>query len=209
MNENGLINYWPINGDTRDYIGNSNMTPMANFSYTTDRFNNPRSAFYLNNGYCTVPAGVYFVGNFTITAWVKLIESTDWARLIDFGNGGQDNVVFAISSDEPAEPAIQVYNSGNQIFAESLVNLNQEWTHLAGVNNGSQLLLYVNSTLTGSIQAIYQPRSINRTICYFGRSAFHSDSDPSGNGDANACFDDIKIFNRALSPEEILSDYLG
>jgi hypothetical protein len=90
--ENGLTNYWPILNDLRDYIGSANMTPgtvsvNGTVGFGIDRFNNTDGAILLNNSYYTLPTRVYFSGDFTILAWVKLISYSSNSRLIDCGNG--------------------------------------------------------------------------------------------------------------------------
>jgi hypothetical protein len=42
-----------------DLIGGATLGG-SQYSYTYDRFYNPNSAIFLNNGYLKVPAGVYF-----------------------------------------------------------------------------------------------------------------------------------------------------
>ena len=44
--------------------------------------------------YLTLPAGVYFNGDFTIECWVYPKEFTHWSRILDFGNGANNNVVM-------------------------------------------------------------------------------------------------------------------
>lgn len=44
-----------------------------NVTYTTDRFNNPYQALALpGDGYYKLPDGVYINGDFTIIAWVRV-----------------------------------------------------------------------------------------------------------------------------------------
>jgi hypothetical protein len=62
------------------------------------------------------------------------------------------------------------------------------------------LSIYANMTLvhTGSIG--FTPANVNTMLNYVGRSSWH---DCCGDQDANATFDDLKLFNRALSVAEI------
>lgn len=68
--------------------------------------------------------------------------------------------------------------------------------------DGLDIYLYVNGVLqmttSGSVPSPGDQTLLN---CLFGRSTWYpSDSD------ANALFDDIKIFRRALTLDEILND---
>jgi hypothetical protein len=204
-NIDGLQNYWPINGDMRDYIGQSDMSVGVNAELGPDRFDNPQSALYLNNGYCTVPPGVYFNGSpFTITAWVKEVQFGYVSRLLDFGNGYDiDNIVLTISAHTTLCPFMLTFNAGTNdpsIYASSCLSLG-EWTHLAAVFDGSNGLVYLNGT-PGASQSSASPQNVLRQNCFIGRSNWLS----WGDQDADAYFDDIKIYNRALSADEIRRD---
>jgi hypothetical protein len=187
-----------------DYIGHSDMIVGANAALDSDRFKNPKSALYLNSGYCTVPPGVYFNGSFTITAWVKKVQTTNQNRLLDFGNGRIENVIFSITSSTNSKPYLAI---GQTIgwsgpLASSSALGSGVWTHLASVFNGSNAYIYLNGTLTMSESGItVHPDNIVRQDCFIGRSSWYP-----GDQDANAYFDDIKIYNRALSSQEIVQD---
>ena len=71
----------------------------SSYSFTYDRFCNAYSAIYFNIGYLQVPSGAYFKGDFTVTAWIKLISFNQFSQIIDFGNGNfLNNVMFGLSS---------------------------------------------------------------------------------------------------------------
>jgi len=208
---NGLINYWPINADLKDYIGSSDMSPGTDLEtngsvgFGADRFSDPSGAIYLNNGYYTVPPGVYFSGDFTILAWVKEVSYMEGSRLIDFGNGpNSDNVIAAICDvhSEMPRPRIFVganYNNASDHFPSAVIKLN-EWYHLAYVLNGTNMTMYINGENVGSQDSMI-PAYIVRSSSFIGRSNWYP-----GDQDANAYFDEIKIYNRALSPDEVAYD---
>jgi hypothetical protein len=190
----------------RDYIGQSDMTVCANATLVPDRFNNPQSALFLNNGYCTLPPDVYFNGGpFTILAWVNIVQAAIKSRLLDFGNGpNSDNVIFCILSGTSRQPYVSTFqgSSGSSKLLGSAVSLNV-WTHLAWVFDAKNSLVYVNGSLSAN-QTMWAPKNLLRQQVYIGRSNWHftvyKDSD------AQAYFDDIKIYNRALSGQEIMQD---
>jgi hypothetical protein len=75
-----------------DVIGGAYLFGGSNYSFVPDRFCSLNSAIYLNKGYLQVPAGVYFSGDFTLTAWIYLKSYQSYSRIFDFGNGeGKDN----------------------------------------------------------------------------------------------------------------------
>jgi hypothetical protein len=76
-----------------DVVGGANLYGGSNYSFTFDRFCSANSAIYFNKGYLQVPEGVYFSGDFTVTAWIYLKSYQSYSRIFDFGNGRiSDNV---------------------------------------------------------------------------------------------------------------------
>jgi hypothetical protein len=204
-----LINYWPIvNGNTVDYIGRANMTPMANVSFVPDRFGNAQSAVYLNNGYCKLPPGVYFNSTFTITTWIYPLNQTSGLRqrVLDCGNGpGNDNIGLAYRNVLIQPYAFTYYGTmgTSYVFAINSVTMNaDQWSHLATVYDGSNLLIYVNGiqTAAGNSDGT-KPFNVFRNQCFIGRSSWYPLDD-----DATAYLDDLKFFKLALTVQEILDD---
>lgn len=200
-----MIDYWPINDqDLRDYVNGNKMVKCTYAVFTKDRFNRSNSALYLNNGYCQVSPGVYFNGSdFTVTAWIKPIQSGIWSRLIDFGNGpNTDNVFVAYIRGQLLTPFVSIYQSSavtSSCSSSNKLNVN-EWSHVSFVLNSTHLSIYINGTLENAALAQSRPRNVNRTLSFIGKSNWPSDTN------SNAVFDDIKIYNRALSQDEIKTD---
>ena len=200
---NGLVNYWPINNDLQDYIGSSNITtgPLnenETIGFTQDRFNNPNGAIFTDPGYYIIPPGVYFSNTFSFLIWVKIIAYSSWARILDCGNAGpSDNIVIGFSEEENRIPHAEIYEGNSTQIILSAVSelLIDTWYHIAVVFDGQYLLIYVNGNLESNATS-YAPLSVIRTKCYIGRSNW---VDP----DSNACYDDIMIYNRALTQNEI------
>lgn len=58
------------------------------------------SYIWLNWGYLSAPAGVYFSGDFSVSVWIYVINFSVWERIIDFGNGaGGNNVLIFTGTD--------------------------------------------------------------------------------------------------------------
>jgi hypothetical protein len=197
-----LIYYWPLDNQLNDLINGADMylPSQGNNLLTTDRFNKPFSALSLNNDFYRVPPGVYFNGgNFTVAAWVKVKTNIRWQKLIDFGNGeDNDNIVFSLSEADSGKPSFYVYN-GNKyssvVSSESLVI--GKWTHVAFVFDKSNGYIYINDIRTASNDNFKAPNNLIRNWNYVGGSSWLADS----NTDAD--IDDLRIYSRALGPEEI------
>ncbi len=86
---------------------------------------------------------------------------------------------------------------GKWFTSTIVINLNQ-WYFVAFVLQNTTNFMYVNGSLaaTGSLPI---PNNITRTLNYFGRSYL-----PSA---PNAIFDEIKIYQGALSANDILTEF--
>jgi hypothetical protein len=203
---NGLVNYWALNlDDTKDYVGRADANSCVNGSFVADRFGNPQSALYLNNGYCRLPSNIYLTGgDFTMTAWINLIQPNLYSRILEFSNGnGFDQVSFGLATTYLYfQPFMMIDNNYNLTQFGCLQHLNlNEWNHIAFLFSRKQMQLsvYINGSFQRSIQTLIAPTDVIRSKNYIGRGA-------AGDADANAIFDDLKIYNRKLSSTELQDD---
>ena len=201
---NGLINYWTFNGNVNDCIGEANLYQGSNVALTLDRYGQSNSALSLSNGFYKVPPGVYFSGSqLTIMAWVKVRSYKSCSRLVDFGNGAnQDNIVLTLDHLTNGKPYLNFFLGTNVSagFSTKELNLNQ-WQHLACVLSSPYYSIYIDgieTTLPGSkiSLALFNLAKVNRTSNFIGRSNW-------GDPNSDAIFDDLKFFNRALTQKEI------
>ncbi len=201
----GLVHYWPFNGDLRDIINRSDLIYGANGEYTSNRNFKLSSAYYLRNGYLSLPSNVYIQGSYTVMSWVRVISVSKYMRLIEVGSSNE-YVAFLLSNTNNLQliNALFVNLQSSDTLGmctptdELIVN---KWQHVAFVLNDNLVGniyidgVQVNYAKTGT----HLPQAVNRNINYIGRSRFYP-SDP----DANFIIDDLKIFNRSLTMSEIL-----
>lgn len=148
------------------------------------------------NNYVTVPPAVYFSGDFTIECWVYPKSFGNWSRIIDFGNGaGSNNVLLAYSYGTSGAPGL--YVEGTQFAASQTLVLNQ-WSHIAATLKGNTATIYINGISAGSA-TFPSPVNITRNNCYIGKSNWNGDPN------ANAIFDELRIWNTAKSQLDIQS----
>ena len=145
-----------------------------------------------------MPAGVYFNSSLTVSAWISIINLSNWAKIVECGNGpGNQNVQFAYTDAYSGSPALVIYKpKGNVLTSTIKLDLNK-WQHVAFVLDYPNAYIYINGVRTAFKSSFVLPDNIFRTQCYIGKSNFD-------NGLADAEFDEIKIYNRSLSNKEIL-----
>ena len=153
------------------------------------------------NGYVQVANGVYFSGDFTIEGWVFVRSYNGWSRLIDFANGpNSNNVYLALSAGTTGYPTMGVFTNNNStpvLEAGTRLPTNQ-WVHLAATLSGTTGTIYINGNPVGTGPLNVAPNVV-RTNNYIGRSNYNSD------GYANAMFDEVRIWNVALTQAQIQS----
>ena len=188
-----------------------------NVKFANDRFGNPNSAIRFTQGYYQIPPWVYFNGDFTVSVWIKAINTINLETIIDFGNIGSDNVQlktslgsdynynsYSFNNIYTVKPKFYVYarNSYSIIETSNRLTIGQ-WTHLVLTFNENVGSVYMNGLLIGQTNDMFTPRNINRTSNYIGRSN-------QNNNDVylRADLDDFRIYNKSLSQAEVNSLFL-
>lgn len=207
--DSSLTSYWPIiNGAATDFISGKDLTSPSP-TYVADRFNTDLGSIRTSNdtNYWQAPEGVYFWSDFTIAGWYKVMGCNDYTRFMDFGRGaGLDNVNIVYSQvTTPCAPLpyITIYSGGTPSSGNTLtstLNLNT-WYHVAFSLCGFQLRSYLNGNNQLNTTTTFSVQSVTRNSNYFGKANW------PGGLPAYVDFDEIKIYNRCLTLNEINNDY--
>ncbi len=123
-----------------------------------------------NNGYLQIPSGVYFSGDFTITAWIYLKSCTHLARIIDFGNGVSDNNVIFGMNDNTSTLIGEIFhnNNKNKLESDFKLDLNQ-WYFVSFVLIDSTAYIYVNGEKIANGK-LHKPINVLRKMNFIGKS---------------------------------------
>ena len=194
----GLIHYWPFNSHIRDIIGGAHLFNGFKAGLTSDRFGRPLSALILNGGYYQLPPGNYFQASFTVSAWIYRRTDSFWNRLFDFSNGPNiDYIYVSTSTSIVGETALC---STTQCFVANMTLSSYVWNHLTLTVDINKLesKFYINGTFLNSNQ-FSGSFNLHRKFNYLGR-----DTNMATLSDSK--IDEFKIFNRALSQQEILNE---
>lgn len=161
------------------------------------------SSLDLDDWYLILKPDIYIEDTFSILVWVWPKNFTNNARILDFGNGeNQDNVIFSYSWQSTGKPFISFVSQLNDssIMISPVPILTKAWTHLAVTFDGVTLKLFINGYFTTDWNPNTIPQKIKRNFCYFGFSDFPS-TEP-----AYMKLDQIKFYNRALNSNEVFDD---
>ncbi|WP_086664075.1 beta-L-arabinofuranosidase domain-containing protein [Lentzea kentuckyensis] len=138
---------------------------------------------------------------FTFTAWVRPSHTANWTRIFDFGNDNTRYLYLAARNGNGV-PRFAITTSGpggeQGINGTAPLPLN-EWSHIAVTIAGTTGTLYVNGAQVGANTAMsLNPAALGALAHHWlGRSHFGGDPVFAG------AFDEVNLFSRALSAEEI------
>lgn len=195
---NGLIAYYPFNGNANDESGNGNNGLVYNATLTTDRFYNSDKAYYFSgiNSYIVVQHNSILnpLNAITLSAWVSLDNLNNNAVIL---GKGEDTIPgwYSLLYRPSYQSLCFEINNG---FGFTLGTGNQPsvytWYNIVGTFDGSYISVYLNGQykykiyLAGSLKSNDFPLIIGN----------------STNGYSLAGkVDDIRIYDRALSENEI------
>ena len=214
----GLVGYWPLNGNTNDYSGNNNNGVNNGATLTADPQGNANQAYYFNgSSYISVANNAIFnfgSTDYTVSAWAMRSGTNRLQRIVCKALKGptykgwgirfeNSNISFASGGGNNG-----TWYSNGSAALNSITN--NQWYHMVGVFSPSTntVKLYVNGVLvTSNTSAVSPFNSDNSNDLMFG--VYQPGGAPSGPEFLTGKIDEIGLWNRALTQQEITSLYIG
>ena len=213
---NGLVGYWPFSGNANDISGNTNNGTVNGATLTTDRFGNANSAYNFNgtSNSIVLKPGTNIQGNNTrtISFWVNITNATQNTNTIyKGGNNGAGNdfsIWYNVNGNNTYQ--IQVRRFQDDVVTDAIPQTLNQWNNISVVydgTNNSNLKIYINGQ-------IYTGRAFTPAGVTFNTTSttpqFGDLIDQLGvHKYLKGNIDDIAIWNRALTQQEITSLYNG
>jgi Concanavalin A-like lectin/glucanases superfamily/Secretion system C-terminal sorting domain len=206
---NGLVGYWPFNGNAADMSGNGNNGTVNGATLSTDRFGS------LNNSYSFISNSILisnlFFDNgwqdYSVSLWFLTYDKTTTSQNL-FNTNPHDGEGFSYNHPNAPNKISHWKNSNINIHAWDVFSANpllfnpidnQKWYYLTIVKQGNNYSYYVNGQLNKTSISVIS--ALNQMVgISFGYSM-------SGSEYLNGKLDDIGIWNRALTQEEITELY--
>ncbi|MFV8341473.1 T9SS type A sorting domain-containing protein [Flavobacterium sp. XS2P39] len=202
---NGLIAYYPFSANANDASGNGNNGITTDATLTSDRFGNSNNAYSFNGTSSTIEANVK---NYplkgesrTITGWFKAaspVASKEFNFcLLNYGNISDPNYWFKISFYSKGYLDVQF---DSKTFQSQENYFNNTWTFFALTfdDASNTYSLYINNVYKmGGSADLYTNGFGN--LFRIGRNKL--------NNYFEGAIDDIGIWNRVLTADEITSLY--
>jgi hypothetical protein len=204
----GLLAYYPFNGDADDYSGNANHGDTQNVQSGPDRFGNPDKSlsFTSTSSSCvTISNGRPFqfvASNFSISLWVKPSSSQSGGStpLIEKSHETPGYSEWSVEMTNTAnEFAFVVYDSviPGWVYTPGLQMIANSWNHFVVVRNGKRLSAFLNGGPPSTVTLQTSKLVAN------GNQPVHIGCFPGSNKYFSGSIDDILIFNRTLTVDEI------
>jgi hypothetical protein len=195
---NGLVAYYPFNGNANDVWGGQNGELIGNATPAADRFGQTGMACNFDGtAFVNVPdSTAIHLENMTISLWVQL-DTTD-------------GIVDILNKDDYLQ-GYQLYTLGSQVIfsigdgdwhstaGNGLIIANQ-WHHLTATYDSQTLRVYVDGTNTDSVSYVGTPAYSSNTLQIARNGALEAQY-LSGN------LGNLRLYGRALPPSEVRQLY--
>ena len=212
---NGLVGWWPFNGNANDESGNGNNGTVNGATLTTDRFGNANSAYYFDgvNSFISVAnnPSLYFESNnsFTFGYWLRAssLSATQLSLVLSKQTGSANSQDGFNSNIEPPNSSNYRIQNGSGTPAFSVgtpinsVEINI-WIHVTHVWSGNIGEIFINGVLAATSTGTSVVGD-NISDLLIGKPNWVATNVKNFHGK----IDDIGIWNRALTPCEISALY--
>ena len=194
---------YPGTGTTwNDMSGNGKNATLVN----SPTFVSTDGGYFSLNGtsqYFTVPSGFSdFTSGITVLAFADMGTANSFERIIDFGQGSQDdNFVLARRSTTDTLTFV-IVNGTSTVLSADLNNgiSNNEWGFYGFKADGATYKIF-NATMSVTASSTVLPTNVTRNLNYIGESNWVADSF------FERYIGVVAIYNRALSDSEIDTFY--
>ena len=222
-----LLGFWDFEGDAEDSSSNNYHGSPSGPSFVAGAPGSSTPAggidFDGTNDYVAIQGlnfnGANSLSEISIAGWFKTTVSVGggWAifanwSLLDFDRSEYFNVFVHGNGSVGFSPAASG-SVGQDLFSSSTNNNNGNWHHVVAVYDGTDKFIYVDGSLDGTALNAHGGRALGTGTTRFGFIGDGSEA-PTEDGTRNNYFydgqyDDIALFDHALTPTEVAALFAG
>lgn len=204
---NGLVLYYPFNGNANDASGNGNNGTVQGATLTTNRFGVPNSAYAFNgqSSYIQVPETIFgpSVSAVTVSMWVTTDNQNyppqDLFEKSDVNGEMQMNIGTGTFGFAP-----NVSSYGFEFVTTPLIS--NAVTHLVGVyQQGQSVSLYTNGVLAANMSIPNGP--LGQSTFPLASALGIYDYTPAPYGGFRGNIEDVRIYTNALTASQVQQLY--
>jgi len=197
---NGLIGYWPFNGNANDMSGSNNNGIVYGPTLTTDHCGIENSAYYFNGSDDIIATSIQYSNPnpFSISLWFKTLQSGWFILFTPVQTGLTNQWDRCVWIDNTGHLTFFTYPGSQKLITSSGVYNDNYWHHVIASLSSTGMLLYIDGQLCASDYSVTSAQSASGYWRFGGHQY-------SGNTSMIGALDNIRIYNRALSTAEILT----
>jgi len=233
MPTNGLVGYYPFNGNVDDESGNSFNGINKGATLTTDRFDNPNSAYLFNGSSSLIKLPLTTFNSTTIgtiSLWLKVNSFVNSNMIFSVGdstgtvslNGNAYSLYVGKTSGNATQSQKFIHSVDKRLcidgegeykwFSDQSFSFDNNWYHIVVISDGTTTKYYRNGV---EVTTMYSEPTTepdgewiddlcsNTNYFWIGKSKRVSETIFF-----NGKIDDIRIYNRVLNQTEINLLYL-
>jgi len=202
----GLVAYYPFNGNAKDESGNGNDGKMNNANPISDRFSADASAINFST---EKPANILLGSSslfdpeedFAVFSWIKREEDGHQSIFTKWG-GDENNAFWFGTYDSELHFTVNNDGAGDEYYGARMSKGAEiplsTWCHVGITRIKESLTYFVNGVAVDKEKADY--------IFSSGSSAVTVGTTASGS-QSSGSIDDVRIYNRALTEEQAKALY--
>lgn len=216
---NGLVGWWPFNGNANDESGNGNHgTLLGGTSNSLDRNNNSNSAITIDGINCnTITKGISLPNKidntkpYSISIWYKTNDSLKLNQTLFNSN---PHTYIAVNFNYCNKISLSSWLGNNNGWLKQGCSDNNFWTidnktiwhNITLVKKVDMVEYYFDGTLLGKTNITSNYNSGNFNLIF---GAINHNGEVACFEALNGNIDDIAIYNRTLTQEEITALFVG
>jgi hypothetical protein len=201
----GLVGWWPFNANADDESGNGNFGTVNRAKLCEDRFEKKSKAYQFDGIYSYIAVELHnqsllLDNNFTISFWTKLnFNNNNDQTFISKGDGFSNEYSIFCSQ----EYEIEFIDHGKMLQPNFKFQGFNSWTNIVCTMDHGIGSIYIDGSLVYNITTAKVILPSNLPLV-FGATFEPGTNTPIRNSYLNGKLDDVGIWNRVLTKDEIL-----
>ncbi|NCY21962.1 DUF5011 domain-containing protein, partial [bacterium] len=194
----GLVAYYPFNGNAKDESGNGNHGTVTSAILANSLSGKTASAYWFDgiNSRIVTKNAFTFGSAFTASVWIKPESVAAWGTILDCRTGVNAGLGLEINN---AVSFTTSNGSSYSLLYSSSSLATGSWVHVVAVYDGSQKRVFINGKLsaTADYATALLPSADPFVIGDRGATT------PVASSQFCGTIDDVRMYDRALSPAEV------
>jgi hypothetical protein len=208
----GLINYYPFDGNANDAWGNNDGTPQGDVVLAEGRKGNADGSYYFDGykDYIALSSPLPDLETISISVWVYYTKAPNQVA----------NIITDANTENGNDFRLDIRNTGIGIVANkngatlNKVNgtavtdqsLNDAWHHIVWTMSSTQSKVYLDGVLKATIDESGSNVGSHSEYAVIGEFYKNTDAAPTKNY-FEGRIDDLRIYNRVLTQSEVTALY--